>query len=635
MKIDFPDPAVRKYARANGANVVRATADQPEVLYQIHDLKNWEVREAAINAGIDVGQKHVGTRQGLGEAQVSRQELLDQMIAQGIKPEEIVNLAKQPIKTVPTAELQVGDTFVDRAGEPRRIVEITKSGKIRTADGTALTYQGGIEIRGELNSTRAQLARGGKFIEEPEREAPATFTGDEISTRVPRAKAAEQNPHTQPLFVDMDQVYGAPGLADKLAKTVSKYPGMRRVMAGITDTEGKLNAYIDFLADNLKWLYNKMPEDVRGWSRQWYDTAHADTRVTAEQNGVSHAQSAGVTAANSPQKDWDINRSLAQRIIDINAKQQNTVTTPEMITRMQELEKIDSLNDVKAGIDKIVDQGLKLDMETAKEARALGREGKRNAAFNLLNRETGAGLKTPASYWKPMQKALAGKTLGELPVEFQAPWVRAFDEAHHPGSYELMAPDGSIVGQALKKDGTPKSIAWRSMNTIEKSLNILKDGSRENISRQLGDDHKVRSFYNNIISPNSENPHLTVDTHAVAAARLSPFSQKHIEVDHNFGGAPSSDVTGSRGTYPLIAEAYKRAAQDLGLLPRELQSITWEQIRSLFPKEFRRPQNVRAVENIWKSFDRKNITLNQARNAIVKLAGGFREPGWVSRLRGE
>lgn len=162
---------MRRFARANGAEVVRTTADQPETLYAIHNLKNFEVREAAINAGIDVGQKHVGARQGLGEAQIGRQEILDQMIRQGIKPEEIVNLAKQPIQNIPVKQLKVGDTFVDKAGEPRRIVEITPGGKIRTADGTALTYQGGIEVRGELNSTRAQLARGGKFVEEPERLA--------------------------------------------------------------------------------------------------------------------------------------------------------------------------------------------------------------------------------------------------------------------------------------------------------------------------------------------------------------------------------------------------------------------------------------------------------------------------------
>ncbi|HEX8797852.1 MAG TPA: hypothetical protein VF772_04525 [Terriglobales bacterium] len=144
------------------------------MLAQLQALKNWEVREAGITHGLDLGQKHVGSRQGLGPAQVSRQEILSELVRRGVRPEEIVNAAKQPVKTVPIEQLKEGDTFVDKTGEPRRIVEITPRGKIRTADGTALTFQGGIEIRGELNSTRAQLARGGKFIEEPERPAGST-----------------------------------------------------------------------------------------------------------------------------------------------------------------------------------------------------------------------------------------------------------------------------------------------------------------------------------------------------------------------------------------------------------------------------------------------------------------------------
>lgn len=154
----------------NGPEIVREAADRPEVLFQIQALKNWEIREAAINNGIDVGQKHVGSRQGLGEAQIGRQDLIRQLLERGVKPEQIVESAKQTVQTVPVEQLREGDTFVDSTGEPRRIVEITPSGKIRTADGSALTFNGAIQIRGELNSLRAQLARGGKFIEGTETE---------------------------------------------------------------------------------------------------------------------------------------------------------------------------------------------------------------------------------------------------------------------------------------------------------------------------------------------------------------------------------------------------------------------------------------------------------------------------------
>src|SRR6516165_3863236 len=93
LKREFPDPATRRLARANGAELLR-TGAAPEVLQAVHDLKNWEIRQAAINAGIDVGTKHVGSRMALGTEQVARQDLIDQMTRQGVPPEEIPRLAK-------------------------------------------------------------------------------------------------------------------------------------------------------------------------------------------------------------------------------------------------------------------------------------------------------------------------------------------------------------------------------------------------------------------------------------------------------------------------------------------------------------------------------------------------------------
>ena len=98
-------------------------------------------------------------------------------------------------------KLAVGDTFVDEKGEPRRIVDI-KDGKIETADGTKRTYEDEVGHLGEINSPRAQLARGGKLIAqeaEPSeaerylnylgREAPEVELGEEAG---PRANASGQ-----------------------------------------------------------------------------------------------------------------------------------------------------------------------------------------------------------------------------------------------------------------------------------------------------------------------------------------------------------------------------------------------------------------------------------------------------------
>jgi hypothetical protein len=163
LKREFPDAGVRRFARANGPEFVRATESEPEARQAVHDLTNVEVRQAAINAGIDVGAKHVGQKIGLGPEQVSRQELIAEMLNRGIPARQIPDLAKPQTTEFSAGELKQGDTFVDDKGEPRRVVDI-EDGKIKTADGTTRTYEGSIESQTDLNSPKAQLARGGKFI---------------------------------------------------------------------------------------------------------------------------------------------------------------------------------------------------------------------------------------------------------------------------------------------------------------------------------------------------------------------------------------------------------------------------------------------------------------------------------------
>ena len=158
------------------------------------------------------------------------------------------------------------------------------------------------------------------------------------------------------------------------------------------------------------------------------------------------------------------------------------------------------------------------------------------------------------------------------------------------------------------------------MNEIGKALSILEDGSHENISGQLGEAHKVRNFYNNILDPNNPAGHVTIDTHAVAAGMLKPLSVNSLEVKDNFGGIGSKQ-TGAKGLYALYADAYRQAAGELGIQPRQLQSVVWEEIRNQFPDEFKRAgTHPQAIENIWKGYDAGKTTLEQTRQAVRDYA---------------
>ena len=82
--------------------------------------------------------------------------------------------------------------------------------------------------------------------------------------------------------------------------------------------------------------------------------------------------------------------------------------------------------------------------------------------------------------------------------------------------------------------------------------------------------------------------------------------------------------------YGLIADSYRDLAKDYGYLPREMQSITWEAVRGLFPPEFKTPKNKALVDSLWKSVDNGAISQDVALKEIEKLAGGFTPPSWLT-----
>jgi hypothetical protein len=237
---------------------------------------------------------------------------------------------------------------------------------------------------------------------------------------------------------------------------------------------------------------------------------------------------------------------------------------------------------------------------------------------------------------RQMLESIRGKKLDQItdPRE-QALWVRLYDEAHNPRHYRDITPEGNF-GDFVTNEvgGGLANIGWGGLDAVEKAIQSLRSGGDMNvISPILGREHKVRSFYNNIENPNY--PHygdITADTQQVAAAQLRPLSGASPAVEHNLSGgrgASNSDVTGVGGTYGLTADATRSMAANHGLLPRAAQSATWEPLRELFrPAWKRNPDNLIRVDNIWRAYDRGEITIDQARDAVVSAAGGIGLPSW-------
>jgi hypothetical protein len=446
------------------------------------------------------------------------------------------------------------------------------------AAGVVMPAGGGWAARAALKEAEKAAVRG---------------VGQELraSTRFPTGKSATENPLLEQLTIGPKEMRETPTFEHNMG-LLPEYPGFAHLKG--RSPEEQLSGYMDQARDNLNFLYENAPSVMRERSPSWYNGANNFSDALSERYGIPRQSSSAAIAALSPQMDWYKNASLAERVGDV-------IFGPTASVRMTP------------------------EMESFQ----------RNSA----------ALTSPAN--QAVFDSIAGKRFSDLtdPLD-QALWIRLYDEAHNARNYRSITPEGQLGHFITNDDGSVAKIGWGSLNEIEKAVRAYTSGGDMNIiSPMLGTKHKVRSFYNNIELPDDLRfGDVTADTHAVAASQLRPLSGNTPAVAHNLASGlaknkqppnyvaeKSSAVTGVQGTYGANAEATRMAAADQGLLPRQMQSATWEPVRELFPREWKTPKNVEAVDNIWREKDAGNLTAEQARNAIFELAGGFREPTWAQR----
>lgn len=432
---------------------------------------------------------------------------------------------------------------------------------------------------------------GGKAMA---REAAAEVHPGWIDTRLPTGKneISVGKPGT-PRIVDMDALRATPNIHDNNVDLVRNYPNLpNKVIKKSSDKVA--DAFTDHIKNNLLWLHDRVPAAVRDRSQLWYDGGNKIVKDWSQKYGVNDAGVAGALAALSPQKDWYQNVSLAERVL-------NTIKHPEYDVRRMTPEMESFFKDTPS-LNKPIYQ-------------------------NTLD-------------------SIRGKSLGDidrmdLPKDEQtilkAMWTRLHDEAHVPRHYNIINPEGTIGDVAVNKSGEPSKVSWGSLTEIGKAIQAIESkGERETLNKLMGQKHKVRNFYNNLLDPNAKRGDVTIDTHAVAAGLLRPLGGKSIEVSHNFAnysgkGLPNaggSANTGIQGTYPLYADAYRKAAAERGILPRQMQSITWEAIRGMFPDTFKSAANNAKVDAIWRQYRNGKATIDDTREKIHDLAGGIRNPSW-------
>jgi hypothetical protein len=452
--------------------------------------------------------------------------------------------------------------------------------------------------RGELKSRKPKAET--KKVAEEEIEKPEQTMGErlsllrkanpdeiDISTQNPQGVKRIYDPITEMLSIDEAAVREAMKANPKMAqKTIQAIKSYGFIPNG-TPNNKVLELFRENIVNNLMFLYNKVPADIRNRSKLWYDGANKIASEMADNYDMSLRQVAAIMAAMSPQKDWFQNVSMAERAIDILKKQGDQAWTPEM---------------------------LKYAESYVKETQDRKEREKRGDAFEKIKKV-----------------AKAGTVLNDMDEKSAAAFVRAYDEAFHSRNYRIVTPEGGFGDLVKNNDGKPSTMMWSTYGPIEKAVSIFRDGSRANVSEQLGFEHKIRSFYNNIANPNSEIDHVTIDTHAVAAALFEALAGTDTEVTQNFGGTGSSDVLGVGGTYGLIADAYREAAKKAGVRAREMQSITWEAVRALFSEEVKSTIKPK-IRAEWKKYKTGQQSFDETRQNVLEIAGQpdkLDEPDWI------
>ena len=538
----------------------------------------------------------------------------------GIHPDQANQIARYAIEAIEDADGDVARAIEDNEMPlPYRDAfqaAVTKAGEVSQADRNKLkprTADGDDDAFPQVQEASSYTAPGPTPVERlgrpdaPQRSPLAsvrTSLGERMSwldetgdtpDRVAQRLPSDPQPDSavdNTLRADMASMYEGKAAANKEqhTKRIKEYPGVKGATKGLRKADSVISAYKNHVKENLRWVYNQVDPEIRERSSRWYDGGRALIDFWSQRYDVPDRVPAAMLAVLSPSTDWYSNVSMAERMLDILSTRQDFAPDAKM-----------------------------------------------NSVIDAIY----AGKSSKS--WTPEDvEIVRSGSLRDMPSDHHAAmWIRAYDEAHNPRKHRVLSPEGRFVGQPST------TTTWQSIPAIAKAVEAYRDPHPEKIARTVGAANKVRNFYNNLIAPNAaRHGDVTIDTHAVAVAQLRPLSNSAPAVMHNFGlspnkkkkkipedwtgGVANNGSTGSKGLYGIYADAYRELAEELGIQPRQLQSITWEAVREFFPTQGASKGKMREqVDAVWSEFDKGKLTREEVYDRINTLTGGFNKPSWA------
>lgn len=506
-----------------------------------------------------------------------------------------------------------------------------------------VTYVAGVLGMGDVDALEHVIRSGMVVMDEGKAVGRATDAGSlyaRVSPASPRGKKGINigDPHTEHIPANLKTLSRDTASLAKAVAKLEAVASIRPLPPGAT-LEARAENVVTQLKENLLWLYGKVKEkmpEVIVSTREWYVGANMLARRWAAEHNITLDQAAAAIACLSPSNDWRPNVSQAERLIRILKPRRAgegilAPWSPEMSKTL------DGILPVP------VDEAKSLRIYENRESLLLGIKGKKGDRAAAVRAKVKAADNVAAD--KKLRDGIRNKRYSDLSEGLEkAAWVRVYDESHNPRPYREPLPGGLFGGFIGAEDGTgvAEVLTWQTGPNMAKAISVLEDGSQGNLHAALGEGHKVRSFFNNILEPESAVD-VTVDTHAGAGAAMLPWSSE--DTSGIFGGNESV-ATGIKGSYPLFAEAFFRSADELkekeGLLPRELQSVLWEGAKGLFSPGYKTAQKASRgpargpsdVERMWLPYKQGVVDANTVRERIYEAAGGIEYPEWWGRRHG-
>lgn len=410
----------------------------------------------------------------------------------------------------------------------------------------------------------------------PTGEVAPALADNRIAQRMPSSVQAAENGLEQDLRINVNTMRQTPETMDKAGELLNDV--LPRSMAG-APTEEKFGAAQALMVNNLKHLYNTAPDELIQRAPLWYPGSNKIVTDLGQELGIPTTSAAGMAASLSPQKDWFQNVSLAQRIGRTLAED------PQVDQRMLE--------------------------------------------------RLGSGSEGMAAHTPQLAKHL-GRRISELDPDDAGRAVWAHDIAYRDPSFRAWNPEGEDLGFVLKNSGENDSVTHQGLDATSKAVQSYRSGGDpRDISPLMGNAHKVRNFYNDIIAPYAKYDDWTNDTHNIAGSLYRPLSAGDRMTKEGLGNmGPKSSHTGAKGLYGLYADAGRQAAREVGMDdPSGMQSLVWEQIRARMPKAFKgQASNKKAVDAIWDRYRNGDIGEDEARSMIdsfVESKTPYKVPGWM------